>query len=122
MKYSILHSCLLTAPTARQMTDATEHLRYWPYVKAYRRLGDKCVEAVMLVGSFSTHAHQSYVLAHSRRIILLCLRQYGIKMGCWHEEKEFAPSYSANLFLRPDEKLKTLSSFIQEVEQTTTRL
>lgn len=122
MKHQILHSCLLSAPTPKQMTDATEHLRYWPYVKAYRKLDEKNVEAVMFVGSFPTHVQQNFVLTHSRRIILLCLRRYGIKMGRWYEEKEFTPNYSADLFLRPDEKLKPLASFIQEVEQNSTYL
>lgn len=117
MKQKTLHSCLLTAPTAKQMNDAAEHLRYWPYVKAYRKLSDTCIEAILLIGSFSSHAQQSFYLSRSRQLILLCLRQYGVKMGRWFTEHEFAPDYTSDLYLRPDEKLKTFSSFILEAEQ-----
>jgi len=112
MKYSSLRSCLLSAPTARQINEVTEHLRYWPYVKAYRRLSDTDVEVVLHIGSFSSRAQQCYFLARSRQLILLCLRQYGVKMGPWHSVPKFTLCYSADLYLRPDEKLKSLASFI----------
>lgn len=117
MRYSTLHSCLLKAPTAKQMNDAAEHLRYWPYVKAYRKLGEKSVEVIFLIGSFSTRTQQSHYLSRSRELVLLCLRQYGVQMGRWFEEEEFAPDYSDGLYLRPDDKLKPFSTFIHEVEQ-----
>lgn len=109
---------MLTAPNPEQMAQAAEHLRYWPYVKAFRKFGSHSVELVVNVGKAPDLISTSRLLSRSRELIHLCLRQYGIRISdSWLAEPDFRPSFTPDLFLRPDENLKPFSEFIDELDK-----
>jgi len=117
MKDIQLYSCLLTAPSPEQMSRASEHLRYWPYIKAFRKFGSHSMEIVVNIGNSPSLPTSHRLLSRSRELIHLCLRQYGIRISdSWQAEPDFRPSFSPDLFLRPDESLQPFREFIEDLD------
>ena len=108
---------MLTAPNPEQMAKATEHLRYWPYVKAFRKFGSHSVELVVNVGIAPESSSITRMMNRSMDLIHLCLRQYGIRVSdSWLAELDYRPSFTPDLFLRPDDNLRPFSEFIDELD------
>ena len=108
----------LTAPTAEKLKDAREHLRYWPYVKAFKPVDAPHMKVLVFVGTGITDEKWKYYVTRSCELMNQCLRQYQaifvMTSGCpalWFRQ------YHQNGFLRPDNLLKPFCDFIDELNQ-----
>ena len=117
-RYSGMVLFLLTAPTAEKLKDAREHLRYWPYVKAFKPVDETHMKVLVFVGKGITDDKWDYYVTRSGELMNQCVRQHQalfvIKSGCpalWIRQ------YHHNGFLRPDNLLKPFCDFIDELNQ-----
>ena len=109
---------MLTAPTAWKLKDAREHLRYWPYVKAFKPVDETHMKVLVYIGKGITKEKWDYYVTRSCELMNQCLRQYQaffvMTNGCpalWLRQ------YHQNGFLRPDNLLKPFCDFIDELNQ-----
>lgn len=109
---------MLTSPTAEKLKVAREHLRYWPYVKAFKPLDETHMKVLIYIGRGITKEKWDYYVSRSCELMNQCLRQYQalfvMTSGCpalWLRQ------YHHNGFLRPDDLLKPFCDFIDELNQ-----
>ena len=109
---------MLTSPTAEKLKVAREHLRYWPYVKAFKPLDETHMKVLIYIGRGITKEKWDYYVSRSCELMNQCLRQYQalfvMTSGCpalWLRQ------YHHNCFLRPDDLLKPFCDFIDELNQ-----
>lgn len=110
---------ILSAPEASEMLRATEHLRYWPYVKEYHMLDESHVSVVVCLGVMPSCKKWHHYYKRSLELISLCLRRYGVQVcgsGC--ALPAFAPVYRPDAFLRPDSLLIGFRRIIDDVDET----
>lgn len=107
----------LCAPTRRALLDAREHLRYWPYVKAFDDAGYHRLRVVVFIGrGYSRMMWQRYCQA-AMELMSLCVKQHGAYFKGWSTEmNHFEPQYTDSEYLRPDNLLQPMSNFIDEIE------
>lgn len=108
---------LLTAPTAEMLREAREHLRYWPYVKAFKPVDVTHMNVLVLVGKGIADEMWDYYVTRSCELMNQCVRQYQayfvMTSGCpllWLHR------YHSDGFLRPDDLLKPFCDFIDELK------
>ena len=108
----------LTASSAEKLKDAREHLRYWPYVKAFKPVDETHMKVLVFVGKGITDEKWDYYVTRSCELMNQCVRQYQayfvMSSGCpalWLRQ------YHQNYFLRPDNLLKPFCDFIDELNQ-----
>ena len=107
---------MLCAPTAQQMKDAREHLRYWPYVKAFRPVDETHMKVLVFVGRGISETKWNYYVPRSCELMNLCVRQYQALFVTTNERPAFyLRQYHRNGFLRPDDLLKPFCDFIDEM-------
>lgn len=107
---------LLTAPTAEMLREACEHLRYWPYVKAFKPIDNTHMKVLVFVGKGITDEKWDYYVTRSCELMNQCVRQYQalFVMSCsW--SALWLRQYHHNGFLRPNDLLKPFCDFIDEV-------
>ncbi len=107
---------MLSTPTAQQLRDVREHLRYWPYVKAFRPVDATHMKVLVFVGRGISEKQWSYYLTRSCELMNQCVRQYHALFkttngcpACW------LWWYHRNGFLRPDDLLKPFCDFIDDM-------
>lgn len=109
---------VLSTPTAQQLKDAREHLRYWPYVKAFRPMDETHMKVLIFVGKGITDDKWNYYVTRSCELMNQCVRQYQalfvMTSGC---HALWLRQYHHNGFLRPDDLLKPFCNFIDELNQ-----
>lgn len=107
---------MLSTPTAQQLKDAREHLRYWPYVKAFRPVDETHMKVLVLVGRGIPKTKWNYYVTRSCELTNQCVRQYQALFVTTNECPAFwLRLYHRNGFLRPDDLLKPFCDFIDEV-------
>ena len=109
---------VLSAPTAQQLKDAREHLRYWPYVKAFQPMDETHMKILVFVGRGFSEMQWNYYVTRSRELMNQCVRQYQALFVTANECSAFwLRHYHRNGFLRPDDLLKPFCDFIDEIYQ-----
>ena len=107
---------LLTAPTAEKLEDAREHLRYWPYVKAFRPLDKTHMKVLIFVGRGIPKSQWNYYVTRSSELMNHCVRQYQALFVTTNRSPSlWLRHYHCNGFLRPDDLLKPFCDFIDEL-------
>ncbi len=108
---------VLSAPTIKKLMDAREHLRYWPYVKAFYPVDSTHIRVWVYVAKSRQGAMWSYYVTRSSELMNLCVRQYqaSFMLVCTSPSTQFR-RYHPNGFMRPDDLLKPFSDFINELE------
>lgn len=107
---------VLSAPTAQQLKYAREHLRYWPYVKAFRPVDDTNMEVLVFVGREIPEIKWNYYVIRSCELMNLSVRQYHALFIISNNNNEYSfRKYHRNGFHRPDNLLKPFSDFIDEM-------
>lgn len=114
MKKRKFVSAVLVAPSAHQLQQAADHLRYWPFVKAYQHVDDTKLVAVIYLGDKPLQRSLRKMKKHAEHVMYLCLRQYGVKvLGPWDDrELDSLVFLEEDLFMRPNCTLKSLSEFM----------
>lgn len=108
---------MLSAPTSQQLKDAREHLRYWPYVKAFRPVDETHMKVLVFVGRGIPETKWSYYVTRSCELMNQCVRQYQALFVTTNECPAFRlRQYHRNGFLRPDDLLKPFCDFIDEMD------
>lgn len=109
---------MIKAPTAENLKDAREHLRYWPYVKAFQPIDETHLKVLVLVGRGIPETKWDYYVIRSCELMNQCLRQHQVFLmvssGC---PFLFVRHYHHNGFMRPDNLLKPFCDFIDEFNQ-----
>ena len=107
---------VLSTPTAQQLKDAREHLRYWPYVKAFRPVDETHMKVLVLVGRGIPETKWNYYVTRSCELMNQCVRQYQALFVTTNECPAFGlRQYHRNGFLRPDDLMKPFCDFIDEM-------
>ena len=107
---------VLSTPTAQQLKDAREHLRYWPYVKAFRPMDETHMKVLVFVGRGIPETKWNYYVTRSCELMNQCVRQYQSLFVTTYECPAFwLRQYHRNGFLRPDDLLKPFCDFIDEM-------
>ena len=107
---------VLSTPTAQQLKDAREHLRYWPYVKAFRPMDETHMKVLVFVGRGIPEKKWNYYVTRSCELMNQCVRQYQALFVTRIECPAFGlRQYHRNGFLRPDDLLKPFCDFIDEM-------
>ena len=107
---------ILSTPTAQQLRDAREHLRYWPYVKAFRPVNETHMKVSVFVGRGISESQWNYYVTRSCELMNQCVRQYQALFVMTNECPVFGlRQYHRNGFLRPDDLLKPFCDFIDEM-------
>lgn len=107
---------MLSTPTAQQLKDAREHLRYWPYVKAFRPMDETHMKVLVFVGRGIPETQWDYYVTRSSELMNQCIRQYQASFVMTNECSAFLlRQYHRNGFLRPDDLLKPFCNFIDEL-------
>ncbi len=107
---------MLSTPTAQQLKDAREHLRYWPYVKAFRPMDETHMKVLVFVGRGISDAQWNYYVTRSCELMNQCVRQYNAIFVTTSECPGFwLHRYHRNGFLRPDDLLKPFCDFIDNM-------
>ncbi len=108
----------LSAPTPQQLKDAREHLRYWPYVKAFRLVDETHMKVIVFIGRGIPDTRWGYYVKRSCDLMNQCVRQYQALFVMTNEnEVPIIQQYHSNTFLRPDDLLKPFCDFIDELQQ-----
>jgi hypothetical protein len=109
---------VLSTPTAQQLKDAREHLRYWPYVKAFRPVDETHMKVLVFVGRGIPETKWNHYVTRSCELMNQCVRQYQALFVTTNECPAFGlRQYHRNGFLRPDDLLKPFCDFIDEIYQ-----
>ena len=107
---------VLSAPTVQQLKDAREHLRYWPYVKAFRPMDETHMKVLVFVGRGIPETKWNYYVTRSCELMNQCVRQYQALFAMTSECPAFwLRQYHCNGFLRPDDLLKPFCDFVDEM-------
>ena len=109
---------MLTAPTAEKLKDTREHLRYWPYVKAFKPVDATHMEVLVFVGTGITDDKWKYYVTRSCELMNQCVRQYQalfVVTNGW--PALWLRRYHHNGFHRPDDLLKPFCDFIDGLNQ-----
>ncbi len=107
---------ILSAPTAQQLTSASEHLRYWPYVKAFLPIDETHLKVQVFVGRGILEKDRNFYMARSFELMNQCVRQYQAQFMMTDGINEYSfRKYHRNKFLRPDNLLKPFCDFIDEM-------
>ena len=107
---------VLSTPTAQQLKDAREHLRYWPYVKAFRPVDETHMKVLVLVGRGIPETKWNYYVTRSCELMNQCVRQHQALFVTTNEYPAFGlRQYHRNGFLRQDDLLKPFCDFIDEM-------
>lgn len=107
---------MLSAPTAQQLKDAREHLRYWPYVKAFRPVDETHMKVLVLVGRGITEANWDFYVTRSCELMNQCVSQeQALFVMANNTSVSFFHKYHQNGFLRPDDLLKPFCDYIDEM-------
>lgn len=110
-------SGMIPAPTAQQQKNVREHLRYWPYVKAFYPTDETHIKVLVFVGRGISEAQWNYYLTRSCELMNLCVRQYQSWLAPTNECPTFClHRYHRNGFLRPNDMLKPFCIFIDEID------
>ena len=106
---------LLTAPTAPQLQGAREHLRYWPYVKAFKPFDETHMGVVIFLSKGTTATLWNYYATRSCELLTQCVKQYQahFTLSSRHTSS-FIKRYHPNGFLRPDNLLIPFLKFIEQ--------
>lgn len=116
MKKNVFQDYLILVPRQEDSSHVKEHLRYWPYVKAF--CGTEIIWVRVFIGRTHDKKEWNRYVNRSGELIAQCLRQYHVKVGIVAEEFCNTPiGYTPCLFLRPDEILKEFRTFIDELDQ-----
>lgn len=95
-----------------------EHLRYWPYVKAFADTKAGCIKVRVCIGHVSNDREKELYVNRSRQLILMCLQQYGgIVVTPVNQGWCFFRHYEGSLYLRPDYLVGDFRSFIDEIDK-----
>ena len=106
---------VLSTPTAQQLKDAREHLRYWPYVKAFRPMDKTHMKVLVFVGRGISETKWDYYVTRSCELMNQCVRQYHALFVTTNECAALLRKYHSNGFLRPNDLLKPFCDFIDEM-------
>lgn len=107
---------ILSAPTTNQLKEAREHLRYWPYVKAFIPTDNTHIKVCIFIGRGITEKNWDYYEARSCELMNLCVQQYHASFVIAPEHPaSWLKQYNSNGFLRPDDLLKPFCDFIDEI-------
>jgi len=107
---------VISAPTAQQLKDAREHLRYWPYVKAFWPVDETHMKVLVFVGRGIPETKWNFYVTRSCELMNQCVRQYQALFVTTNECPAFGlRQYHRNGFLRPDDLLKPFCDFIDEM-------
>lgn len=119
MKDKLYRNYLIVVPKGDYISHVKEHLRYWPYVKAFSEDIPHFINIRIYIGTVYTQKEREYLTKRTQELIHLCLRQYGVLI-CPNTAigKFFYYKYSHTLFLRPDDQLKEFRPFIEETNST----
>lgn len=118
MKNNQFQEYLILVPRQEDCSRVKEHLRYWPYVKAF--CGTEIIWVRVFIGRTRSKKEWNRYVNRSGELIAQCLRQYHVKVAIVREEFCNTPiGYTPDLFLRPDEMLKDFRSFIDDAKQWT---
>lgn len=118
MRFTPFSTCTITAPSPEARREAARHLRYWPYVKFYRYYGERSLIVCFYLGKTKSVQQLHQLLSRSRELILLCLRQYKVRISRWDPWFEgFRPHYSDEFFARPTSELRPFLDFIREMDR-----
>lgn len=115
MKKRKFQTFVIQASHEQCITNIMEHLRYWPYVKAFASQGSRAIKVRVCIGQVSNQ--QQYYVDRSIMLIRLCLRQYHVRVWTTHRGWRFYRYYQDSLFLRPDHLLRDFKTFIDEMDQ-----
>lgn len=109
---------MLTTSTAEMLREAREHLRYWPYVKAFKPMDETHMKVLVFVGRGIPETKWNYYVSRSCELMNQCVRQYHaffvMTKGC---RALWLRRYHHNGFLRPDDLLTPFCDFIDEQNQ-----
>ena len=107
----------LSAPTAQQLMDTREHLRYWPYVKSFRPVDETHIKVLIFVGRGIPKAQWDNYVTRSCELMNQCVRQHQALFVMTKGYPSFwLRQYHRNGFLRPDELLKPFCDFIDDID------
>lgn len=108
---------VLSTPTAQQLKDAREHLRYWPYVKAFRPMDETHMRVLVFVGRGIPEKKWNYYVTRSCELMNQCVRQYQALFVTTDDIKETTfQKYHHNGFFRPDDLLRPFCNFIDDLQ------
>ena len=107
---------ILSAPSKQQKRDVCQHLRYWPFVKAFLPIDDTHMKVLVFVGNGITDNQWDFYVARSLELMNLCVRQHQ-SLFMMAQSNSIIPSrwFHSNTFLRPDDLLKPFCDFIDEL-------
>lgn len=115
MNKKLFQEYLILVPRQEDRSRVKEHLRYWPYVKAFS--GQSVISVRVFIGLINEKERPHYV-KRSRELISLCLRQYRAMITPVRKGFANCPfKYMPDLYLRPNELLKDFRSFIDELDR-----
>ena len=107
---------VLSAPTTQKLKDAREHLRYWPYVKAFWPVDETHMKVLVFVGRGIPETRWNYYVTRSCELMNQCVRQYQALFVTTNECPAWGlRQFHRNGFLRPDDLLKPFCDFIDEM-------
>ena len=66
---------LLSAPNAQKLKDVSKHMRYWPYVKAFRPIDGTHMKVLIVVGKGIPDMKWNYYVTRSCELMNQCVRQ-----------------------------------------------
>lgn len=121
MKYKHYQTFLIDTRHEESVTQIKEHLRYWPYVKAFADNGAQCIKVRVCIGQVNNPHERHHYVSRSRDLILSCLRQYGVAVLPTGRGWDFFRHYKGSLFLRPDHLLRDFRTFIDEIDCASTK-
>lgn len=120
MKNKIFQTFLIDTRHEVSVAQIKEHLRYWPYVKAFADNGARSIKVRVCIGQISNPHELHHYISRSRDLILSCLRQYGVVILPTDYGWFFFRHYEDSLFLRPDHLVRDFRSFIDEIDGVAT--
>lgn len=108
---------IMIAFMPNQMKAACEHLKYWPYVKAFYPLSDKYMKVIIYIGTHIQENLWEHYVLQSIQLMNKCVSQYSCTFLLNNSRKDFSMKYRSDVFLRPDSMLKSFAYFIDDVEK-----
>lgn len=106
---------IMVSSTPCQMKAACEHLKYWPYVKAFYPVDDTHIKVIIYVSNHvKKFLWESYII-QSMKLMNQCVSQYGCVFIYYKMRRSIPLKYRSIQFLRPDEMSKPFSYFIDEM-------
>ena len=115
-RYSGMMLFLLTTPTAERLREAREHLRYWPYVKAFKPVDATHMNVMVFIGKGITDERWDYYVTRSCELMNQCIRQYQAYFVVTSSRHLlWLHRYHSNGFLRPNDLLKPFCDFIDKM-------